>query len=74
MEGKMFGFTKLSKPVEDIGCKEVVWLSGYECTIEGIIEGSMLGCSEGYNKGSLLGLKDNINYGDKIWVDSSAQI
>ena len=69
-----------------IGCKEGVWLGISEWTIEGIIEGTLIGCFEGFIYNSLviyerssevnkedylLGLKDTIKYGDKIWVDYS---
>ena len=47
----MFGLTESYKLGEELGFKEYVWLGVSEWTIEGIIEGTMLGCSEGYKKG-----------------------
>ena len=48
IEIKMFGLTESSKLGEELVCKEGVWRGVSEWTIEGKIEGTLLGCIEGF--------------------------
>ena len=50
IEVKMFGLTESSKLGEELVCKEGVWRGVSEWTIEGKIEGTLLGCIEGFIK------------------------
>ena len=48
IERIIFGLTESPKLGEDIGCKEGVSLGLFEWNIERIIEGTMIGCFEGF--------------------------
>ena len=50
----MFGITESSKLGKEICFKEDVWLGVSAWNIEGIIEGTMIECSEVYKQGFFL--------------------
>ena len=54
IESTIFGITESSKLGEEICFKEDVWLGVSEWNIKGIIEGTMIECSEVYKQGFFL--------------------